>query len=243
MPAGRALRPWRRHLRFSVRGLIVLVLAIGAGLGWIVRSARIQREAVAAIRKSDGIVYYDWQSTPGLTTPAGKPRVPRWLVDLIGVDYFGHIRAVSLHRATDATMAQVGRLDQLDTVLLRDSSLSDTGLAHLSGLANLSILDLGQTRITGAGLAHLKGLSKLQVLDLVGTHVTDDGLAHLNGLSNLMQLNLNSTHVTDAGLVHLMGLTELHVLEVVGTQVTEEGAKELEQALPLMMSYRYPCGH
>jgi internalin A len=53
-----------------------------------------------------------------------------------------------------------------------------------------------------------------------------------------MQLNLNRTHVTDAGLVHLKGLTKLHVLEIVGTQVTEEGAKELEQALPLMMSYR-----
>ena len=30
-------RPWRRFLRFSVRGLIVLVLVIGAGLGWTVR--------------------------------------------------------------------------------------------------------------------------------------------------------------------------------------------------------------
>ena len=28
--------PWRRFLLFSVRGLIVLVLVIGAGLGWIV---------------------------------------------------------------------------------------------------------------------------------------------------------------------------------------------------------------
>ena len=45
-------RPWRRSLRFSVRGLIVLVLVIGAGLGSLVRSARIQREAVAAIKNS-----------------------------------------------------------------------------------------------------------------------------------------------------------------------------------------------
>ena len=42
--------PWRRFLRFSVRGLIVVVLVIGAGLGWIVRQAHIQRDAVAAIR-------------------------------------------------------------------------------------------------------------------------------------------------------------------------------------------------
>ena len=42
-------RPRRPYLRFSVCALIVLVLAIGAGLGWIVNSARIQRDAVKAI--------------------------------------------------------------------------------------------------------------------------------------------------------------------------------------------------
>jgi hypothetical protein len=40
MPAGPVSRPWRRFLRFSVRALIVLVLVVGAGLGWVVRSAR-----------------------------------------------------------------------------------------------------------------------------------------------------------------------------------------------------------
>jgi hypothetical protein len=51
--------PWRRFLRFSVRGMIVLVLVIGAGLGWIVRNAHIQRDAVAAIKSAGGRVYYD----------------------------------------------------------------------------------------------------------------------------------------------------------------------------------------
>ena len=32
-------RPWRRYIRFSMPGLIVLVLVIGAGLGPFVRSA------------------------------------------------------------------------------------------------------------------------------------------------------------------------------------------------------------
>jgi hypothetical protein len=51
-------RPWRTFLRFSVRGMIVLVLVVGVSLGWLVRSARIQREAVAAIKKAGGSVYY-----------------------------------------------------------------------------------------------------------------------------------------------------------------------------------------
>ena len=38
-----------RYIRFSIRGLIILVLVIGCGFGWIVHMAPIQRDAVAAI--------------------------------------------------------------------------------------------------------------------------------------------------------------------------------------------------
>jgi hypothetical protein len=67
--------PWRRFLRFSVRGLIVLVLVIGAAIGWLVRSAHIQRDAVAAIRAAGGAVKYDWEWTNGKATP-GTCRSP-----------------------------------------------------------------------------------------------------------------------------------------------------------------------
>jgi hypothetical protein len=56
MPADPIPRPWRRFLRFSVRGLIVLVLVVGAGLGWIVHPAHVQRDAVAAITMAGGLV-------------------------------------------------------------------------------------------------------------------------------------------------------------------------------------------
>jgi hypothetical protein len=85
MPTGFVLRPWRRFLRFSVRGLIALVLVIGGGLGWLVRSARIQREAVAANQKVPGSVRYVWEWRNGNGIPGGKPWAPGWLVDLIGV--------------------------------------------------------------------------------------------------------------------------------------------------------------
>jgi hypothetical protein len=58
----------RQWLRLSVRGLIVLVLIVGGGLGWIahlVRSAQGQRDAVAAVRKVGGFVLYDWQYEGG----------------------------------------------------------------------------------------------------------------------------------------------------------------------------------
>ena len=69
MPAEPVSRPWRRFLRFSVRGLVVVVLLIGVGLGWLVLGARIQRDAVAAIKSGGGGVNYDWEWSNGKIIP------------------------------------------------------------------------------------------------------------------------------------------------------------------------------
>jgi hypothetical protein len=68
MPAGPVPHPWRRYLRFSLRGLMLLVIVVGAGLGWSVRQAHVQRNAVAAIKRDDGVVYYDSGWTDQLTS-------------------------------------------------------------------------------------------------------------------------------------------------------------------------------
>jgi len=230
MLAGPVSRPWRKYLRFSVRGLIVLVMVIGVGLGLLVRSAHIQRDAVAAIVNARGLVYYDWQDLPG-----GELWAPSWLVDLIGVDFFGYVTSVYLvhsSTATDTVIAQLGRLTRLQNLNLDDTSVSNAGLVNLKGLTSLSDLSLSYTQVSDAGLAHLKGLTSLLNLRLARTQVSDAGLVHLKGLTNLSFLDLRDTHVTDAGLAHLKGLTNLSSLYLNGTQVTDAGMKATKQALP-----------
>jgi internalin A len=207
--AGPVSRLWRRYLRFSVRGLIFFVLVIGAVLGWVVHEARVQRDAVAAIEKAGGWVSYDW-GRDGKSIPGGQPWAPRWLVDLIGIHYFGQVTAVGLASSStaDATLAQVGRL---------------TGLRFLT---------LPGSNVTDAGLMHLKRLDKLSQLDLVGTHVTDAGLVHLKQLTKLSRLDLRDTQVSDAGLAHLTGLTKLTRVYLFGAKVTDSGVNELKRALP-----------
>ncbi len=141
MLTGPASRPWRRFLRFSVRGLMVFLMAVGVGLGWIVHQAHVQRDAVAAIKETGGAVRYDWEFRNCKALPGGKPWAPRWLVDLVGVDYFGHVTAAVAHHmslaTTDAVIAQVGRLTRAESLNIHDSPLSDSGLMHLKGLTNL----------------------------------------------------------------------------------------------------------
>ena len=225
----------RRYLRVSVRALIVLVLLLGASMGWIVRTARIQHDAVAVIMRAGGLVKYDqgWTKT-NIVASARAPK-PGWLANRIGVDYLGHVKVVWLNASwvgTDTTLEQVGRLTSLQQLRLDESSVSDAALAHLSALSNLSRLNLEGTHISDAGLAHLTGLTKLSILDIDGTRVTDAGLIHLEGLTNLSTLRLDGTRVTDAGLVHLKRLTNLSELSLAGTKVTDAGMKELQRALP-----------
>jgi internalin A len=255
---GPVARPWRRFLHFSVRRLIVLVLVIGAGLGWLVRSARIQREAVAAITRAGGVKYkYGW--TYGDYQPGVKPLRPGWLADRIGVDFFANVTDVRLFwssQSINQAIVQVGRLNRVERLTVHQFSVSDVRVAQLKGLTNvseltldavqctdaglvqlteltnLSKLDLSATEVTDAGLTEMQRLTKLSELVLMATRVTDAGLVHLKGLRNLTKLDVSGTRVSDAGLRQLKGLSNLSELTLYSTQVTPRGVKEIKQALP-----------
>jgi hypothetical protein len=144
-----ASRPWRRFLRFNARGLIVLVLVIGAVLGWIVRTAHIQRDAVAAIEKAGGLTFYNIPRTPVVSWH--EPSRWRTLVGgYIGIDYAGHVCHVNFPQITptgndadrQGAVARVGDLGQLETLDFAGMSVTDGDLASLDGLNRLQQLVL-----------------------------------------------------------------------------------------------------
>jgi Leucine Rich repeat len=253
-PAGTTSgRRWK-YLRLNLQGLMVVVLVIGAALGWLVRSTRIQRHAVEAIENAGGDVSYDWEWSDGHNTPGGEPWAPRWLVGLIGADFFGHVTVVQLaYKDADSVMAQVARLNRTQVLglgrsMISDSELAridgnlthllrvnlagtrvtDAGLVHLQTLTKLDLLDLSGTQVSDAGLVHLQGLTKLDNLDLSETQVSDAGLPHLRKLQNISFLNLGRTRVSDAGLIHLASLSKLSSLYLTGTRVTDAGLAHLK---------------
>ncbi len=100
-------RPWRRFLRFSVRGMIVLVIVIAGCLGWIVRSARIQRQAVAAIRKMNGQVGYESNSRTFLEAMRAKRSLSYVIGDWLGInDVFSGVHVqLTLKEGMDQDLA------------------------------------------------------------------------------------------------------------------------------------------
>jgi Leucine Rich repeat len=195
---------WRSYLWLNAGALAVATIIYGTWFARISRSARAQREAVAAIRKASGTVRYDWDpKAANGQVLAVPPRKPGRIEKLLGADYVRDVVDVSLEGDADAVMHQIGRLSHLRTLDLTMSKVSDAGLAHLKGLTWLERLDLAQTPVSDAGLSHLTALVHLRRIDLSGTRVTDRGLVHLRGLSRPQLIIARDTAITADGVKDL----------------------------------------
>ncbi|MFI5455944.1 MAG: leucine-rich repeat domain-containing protein [Isosphaerales bacterium] len=150
-------------------------------------------------------------------------------------------------KITDAGVKQLANLAGLKTLeLLRVPELTDATLAHIAGLTNLEEITLSGTGIAGSGLIHLTGLGKLKSLTIPGSPLddaaqanigrltslqklyiggggsyTDTGIASLSSLTALTELGMGSDGCTDACLANLARLTNLRILNIDGPQLTD----------------------
>lgn len=105
---------------------------------------------------------------------------------------------------TDDGLAGVAKLATLQLLnLWGNKAVSDAGLAHLKNLTNLETLNLQDTGVTGPGLAHLAKCGKLEQLNLGKAPVTDAGIDNLPALPKLTHLWLGKTKITPAKLEKL----------------------------------------
>jgi hypothetical protein len=107
-------------------------------------------------------------------------------------------------------------------LLLDGQAITDAGLAHVAGMAQMEILWLDGAQVSDAGLVHFKGMMSLKRLCLYKTQVTEEGLVHLGGLQTLEDLLL-SFPVADTGLQYLTQLDALKGIEIDGDSVTALG--------------------
>jgi internalin A len=219
------LRP-RSRLRLTLGGMMLIVLLIGGWLGWMVHRAKVQREAVAAIVKAGGNVLYDWELGK---PPGAKPNGPKWLRDLIGIDYFDTVVAINANRPAvdDAVVAHIGRLTHVTFLGLQDSTVTDVGLAKLAGLHKLRNLLLRTPNVNGSSFRHLSGLRGLCNLHFVMTPITDENLAYLLPLTSIQKLSLFDTRITDAGMKDLARMSGLQKIWLQTSGVGDEGLREL----------------
>lgn len=219
----------RRFLRFSLRGLLVVVAVVSVCLGVAFHRAREQARAVAAIESAGGHVFYDYHGTDYDLDQSASSGIPAWLLDALGVDFFHNVTVVSFYR--------------IDT--------TDREFAAVTALPEIRMLSV-VGRITNAALKPLKQLKKLQFLAILSGEITDAGLAELQDLKQLQHLGIHGptkfdmlfskhrrdpnavygANITDRGLEALKSLPALRTLRLDNTKVTRIGAQRLSQSLP-----------
>ena len=184
-PAARA-KPRRSWLRFSLRTMLVVVALFGIWLGIIANRANRQRSAVETIRNAGGEVWYDHGGLPdsvGDPFADDSPPGPAWLRNLIGIDYCATvvgIRFDTREQGDQDLFALIADLPHLQYVSLAGPRVTDARLAELIGLAELNRLLLSKTCVTDSGLRHLEGLPRLKHLILCDRKtITDAGLQDL----------------------------------------------------------------
>ncbi|WP_128548695.1 c-type cytochrome domain-containing protein [Larkinella soli] len=152
------------------------------------------------------------------------------------------VSAVNARSFGDAQAALLPKLsNQIVWLKLGDTEVSDATLAQVARLKNLQKLHLEQTKVTDGGLKNLKALPYLEYLNLYGTEVTDTGLKELAGMKALKTVYLWQTKVTETGVADLkkalpglevnMGLGELSIAEFTkaaptGTEAEPEKVKK-----------------
>ena len=225
-------KPRRRWLQFSLRTLFVLLTVACVCFGllgrWAYR-ANEQKRALEWVSEMGGWVRYHHNIADRDALGSRKmlkPLGPRWLVQLLGPDYFQEVYSVDLKGTLVRDLTPLTKLTSLETLHLYDTQVSD--LTPLAKLTNLRDVYLINTPVSD--LTPLAELTSLESLHLDRTQVSD--LTPLEGLTSLYELRLYDTPVNVSDLMPLARLKNLQQLYLHRTQVSEEHVEKLRRALP-----------
>lgn len=235
-------------LRFSLRGLLLVVTILCVSLAWRLHRAKLQREAVLALRDAGGWVYYDYQQYDPKSCQFDKeatPWEPEWLQAQVGIDFFHDVEAVNMsfhgngisrrdEKAPDPPIAQhLAHLPRLRFLGLTAGACNDEGMRHVGQLRYLEVLLFWNApQITDAGASQLTNMPSLRCLHIGSSQVGDRGLATIARLPRLEDLSMQCNNFTDAGLAALSGHPRLKDLWIGGldgrnSQITNAGVLHL----------------
>ena len=212
-----------RRFRISLRMFLLVTVACGASVGWLVRwMARHKRqEAINRIYQCGGSIVFREGVTLGQ---------PYGMFSLTDVDPDWNATTVSFlstnRPGTDADLPSLVELPEVQCVDLSGEGFTDAGLPHLASLPSLKVLGLYYTSITMNGLSRFSEFRGLQSLTLGG--IRDTTLEGIDGIGGIRHLQIVlSPEFTDAGLAHLKLLPSIHTLDVYRTPIDGVGLRHL----------------
>ncbi len=183
-----------------------------------------------------------------------KESLSSYQVGLIGG--YTPLKSLGLRGVTDSDIHRLSRLDNLTSLSLQDSPISDeacqvigqldkltylgithhssdppeitaVGLEHLVGLKELSGLYLQSPELSDAGLKHIAQLQALEILALFDAKIHGDGLNELAQLPKLRSLQIQNSPLEGNCLSHLVDCTLLSSVWLNDSNVTDDMLDDL----------------
>lgn len=114
-----------------------------------------------------------------------------------------------------ATVADLESIERdTDGIGIYDCRISDDMMAALSRFPSLKRLILRYSTFSAQGTAHLRALIRLEELDCKESTLCDEGLEAIAGLPSLKTLDLRLNPVTDRGLEVLPSFPQLDLVRL-----------------------------
>jgi hypothetical protein len=231
--------PTRRRfkLQFTLRMLLVVTAVLALWLNFQLDRARRQQAAVKAIQAYGGMVRYDFEpEDPKLRKP---PPEPKWLVDLVGVDFLHNIEAVNFNcqfkdgqrvensRETADILQELQDLPGLKSIMIQGSQATNESMKTVARLDSLEELWVfthyfmegnkqraSRPKLTDQGITQLAILKRLRILYIDDAPLGDRALATISQFQRLENLTLQGPGYafSDEGLAALARLQHLRTL-------------------------------
>lgn len=229
-------RTWHRRDWRGMRTYVQLDLGRQAGSAGIDDDITLDDARYLVAREHGFESWAALERQCAVSPPAGRATEPRLMTDDLVEELCRRdpgLRQVDLtgSRITDRALAALATLEDLESVAVGWTAITDAGVAHLARAARLRSVDLQGTSTGNAALRALAGKENLAHLR-TGNAVTDEGVAILHeypvfaawrggdveiGLTSdepSPNLLLLRGRITDRGMRHLTGLDGLFGLNI-----------------------------
>lgn len=175
----------------------------------------------------------DRTGMPGQFTLQNHEFADKALITL-ATDFGDQVTSLSLScsSVTDAGLSALSAFEDLNDLSLLGTQITDAAIPAIMGLTKLVRLDLSDTGITNQGLLLLCSHERLETLRVEMTTIGDPGLTLIPRMPRLADVSFDYTDLTDGAVDTLAECRQLRRLSIRNTYITLAGYKALRACLP-----------
>jgi Leucine-rich repeat (LRR) protein len=153
-----------------------------------------------------------------VTPPTPPPPSPEEVI--------GRFHELKSYEIDDAKLASIlaleSGLEEIQSLNLNGSRVTNHGLKDLGKLSHLTTLDVRNTPVDSDGAAAIASVPSLEVLRIEGSRFSDSGVSALQPLKSLRVLDISHIRLTAQGWQQFLALPELEELAIHGSNVNDE---------------------